>query len=69
METSEQARPLTDQERVELARKCFREFYAQCFWFMREDAAITEADLPWVADKLRKYGNRRAFLLAAHLCP
>lgn len=69
METSEQARPLTDQERVELARKCFREFYAQCFWFMREDLNITIAHLPMIAKELRIHGGRKGFLLAAQLCP
>jgi hypothetical protein len=34
------------QRRLELARKAFREFYAQCFWSYRPDAEITEDDIP-----------------------
>jgi hypothetical protein len=55
--------------RVRMARRAFREFYAQCFWYMRADAVVTLADVPEVARGLRQNGGRRGFLLAAKLCP
>ena len=55
--------------RVREARRAFREFYAQCFWYMRPDMEITLADVPEVARGLRQNGGRRGFVLAAKLCP
>lgn len=54
--------------RVREARKAFREFHAQCFWFMREDMVVTLQDIPEVVRGLRLNGGRRGFLLAAILC-
>lgn len=64
--SSEEARNMV---RVRMARRAFREFYAQCFWYMRADAVVTLADVPEVARGLRQNGGRRGFLLAAKLCP
>ena len=55
--------------RVREARRAFREFHAQCFWFMSADLEITIADLPEVARGLRQNGGRRGFIIAAKLCP
>jgi len=55
--------------RVREARRAFREFHAQCFWYMRPDVEITLADLPEIARGLRQNGGRRGFILAAKLCP
>ena len=55
--------------RVREARRAFREFYVQCFWYMRPDLEITLADLPEIARGLRQNGGRRGFFLAAKLCP
>jgi hypothetical protein len=53
--------PLCDaavrQRRLELARKAFREFYAQCFWSYREDAEITEQKIAFVIRGLREHGG------------
>jgi hypothetical protein len=54
--------------RVREARRAFRRFHAQCFWFMREDMGITLADVPEIARGLRQNGGRQGFLLAARLC-
>ena len=54
--------------RVREARKAFRTFHAQCFWFMREDMDVTLSDIPEIVHGLRKNGGRRGFLLAAKLC-
>jgi hypothetical protein len=54
--------------RVREARRAFREFHAQCFWFMRADMVVTLEDIPEIVRGLRLSGGRRGFLLAAKLC-
>jgi hypothetical protein len=54
--------------RVREARRAFRRFYAQCFWYMDEDATITRDDIPEIVRGLRLNGGREGFLLAAKLC-
>lgn len=57
-----------DMVRVREARRAFRAFHAQCFWYMRDDMDITLADVPEVVRGLRQNGGRRGYLLAAKLC-
>jgi len=54
--------------RVREARRAFRMFHAQCFWYMRKDMDVTLADIPEIVRGLRQNGGRRGFLLAAKLC-
>jgi hypothetical protein len=56
------------QRRLELARKAFKEFYAQCFWSYREDAEITEADIPWVLRELRHNGGHHGYHIVGEIC-
>ena len=56
------------QRRLELARKAFREFHAQCFWSYREDAEITEDKVPFVIRGLREHGGLPGYRIAAELC-
>lgn len=63
--SSEDAR---DMVRVREARRAFRKFHAQCFWYMRPDMDITLADIPEILRGLRQNGGRQGFLLAARLC-
>jgi len=56
-------------ERLNLANRLYREFYAQCFWHCPPDLVITEELLPLVVKGLRTYGGRRGFLLAEELQP
>jgi hypothetical protein len=56
------------QRRLELARRAFREFYAECFWSYREDAEITEDKIPFVVRGLREHGGLAGYRLAAALC-
>ena len=58
-----------DMVRVREARRAFQRFYAQCFWYMDENAVITLDDIPEVVRGLRLNGGRAGFLLAAKLCP
>jgi hypothetical protein len=72
MNETEQSSPASDtvarQRRLELARKAFKEFYAQCFWSYREDAEITEEDIPWVLRELRHNGGHRGYRLVGEIC-
>ena len=54
--------------RVREAKRAFRRFQAQCFWYMPEDMNITLADVPEIVRGLRQYGGREGFLLASRLC-
>lgn len=58
----------TLRRRLELARKAFREFHAQCFWSYRLDAEITEEKIPIVVRGLREHGGRAGYRVAAELC-
>jgi hypothetical protein len=59
---------IPENARVRAAREAFRKFHAQCFWYLRADLEITLAEVPMIADGLRKNGGRAGFLLAAKLC-
>ncbi len=50
------------------ARRTFRKFHAQCFWFMRKDLPVTLDDLPEIIRGLRQNGGREGRLLAERLC-
>jgi hypothetical protein len=54
--------------RVREARRAYRRFYSQCFWSYAPDLHITAADVPWVAEQLRRHGGREAWDVAARLC-
>jgi len=47
---------------------CFR-FHTQCFWSYCSDLTITLVDVPWVAEQLKKHGNRLAWDTGVRLCP
>lgn len=56
--------------RVELARRAFKEFYAQCFWSYRRDWLVEEEDIPWLIEELRLNGDHKGYRMAAALlCP
>jgi hypothetical protein len=56
------------QRRLNLARKAFQEFYAQCFWSYRQDAEITEDKIAFVIRGLREHGGLAGYRIAAELC-
>lgn len=56
------------EERVELARRAFKDFYAQCFWSYRRDAEIGEEDIPWIVRDLRLNGGHKGYKVVADLC-
>lgn len=56
------------QHRLELARKAFKDFYAQCFWSYRDDLDITEEKIPFVIRGLRHHGGHKGYKIVAELC-
>jgi hypothetical protein len=62
--------PATARRMVQVreARRAFRRFRTSCFWSYRPDLLITEADVAWVAEQLKKHGNRDAWNVGARLC-
>ncbi len=54
--------------RVREARRAFHRFYAQCFWYLREDLEVTREDIPEIIRGLQKNGGREGLLLASKLC-
>lgn len=57
-----------DMVRVREAGRAFRKFYAQCFWYLREDMPITRENIPEIVRGLRQNGGREGYLLAEKLC-
>ncbi len=55
--------------RVREARRAFRRYQTQCFWSYDPNYIITVGDVGWVADQLRKHGDRGAWETATKLCP
>jgi hypothetical protein len=61
------SRPLPADERLELAKRLYREYHARCFWHSPRDLVISEDLIPLVIRGLRKHGGRRGFILAGQL--
>ncbi len=57
----------SDAERLDLANRLYREYYARCFWHCPRNLVITEALVPMVIAGLRKHGGRDGFILSAKL--
>ena len=63
-----QETPETRQRRLELARRAFKDFYAQCFWSSDPEHQVVESDLPWIIRNLRLNGGHRGYRIVAELC-
>ena len=59
---------LDRDRRLEIARKAFKEYFAQCFWSSDPRREITEQDIPFIARGLRYYGGYNGYRIAAKLC-
>lgn len=57
-----------DMVRVREARRAFRRYRTTCFWSYRPNLAIGLTDVPWVAEQLRRHGDRGAWRVAERLC-
>jgi hypothetical protein len=58
-----------DMVRVREAQRAYRKFHALCFWSYDPAYRVTLDDIPWVAEQLRKNGNRKTWELSRRLCP
>jgi hypothetical protein len=52
---------------VREARKAFRRYHLTCFWSAPADLVVGITDIAWLADGLRKRGDRAAWRVAARL--
>jgi len=50
------------------ARRAFRKYRTQCFWFVDPNFKIGFEDIAWVSAQLMKHGGREAWLLGSRLC-
>ena len=50
------------------ARRAFRKFGTSCFWSYDPKLSIAAADIAWIAQELRKNGDRKAWEAAERLC-
>ena len=57
-----------DMVRLREARRAFRRFHTQCFWFCDPDYRVILRDVPWVAEQVMKFGGREGWELGARLC-
>jgi hypothetical protein len=57
-----------DMVRAREAQRAFRDFHAQCFWSEDPNYRVTGADVPWVAERLMRYGGRKGWERGAKLC-
>jgi hypothetical protein len=54
--------------RLREARRAFRKFRTQCFWFVDPAFQVGFDDIPWVAEQLMKQGGRAAWMAGSRLC-
>ncbi len=54
--------------KVREARRAYRRFHTECFWSFDPDYCVGPEDIVWVADQLKKHGDRDAWLLGSKLC-
>jgi len=53
--------------RIREARRAFRRFHARCFWSHDPGYRVEEADIPWIAEQLMRYGGRAGWKKGASL--
>jgi hypothetical protein len=56
------------EEKLRRAQEAYRDFYLQCFWFMRKDLIVTEKNLPLIIEGLKLEGGHKGWRLAHQLC-
>jgi ABC-type siderophore export system fused ATPase/permease subunit len=61
----EQARRMV---RIREARRAYREYRDRCFWSSPIDLEITEGDILWIVDQLRRHGGSDGWKRAERLC-
>lgn len=59
---------LSQAERLRFAQAAYDAYRASCFWSMRRDLVVTEANLPMVIEGLKEHGGHKGWKLAQALC-
>lgn len=49
------------------ARRAYKRYHALCFWSSSPELTITRSDVAWVAEQLKRYGNRETWQVAERL--
>lgn len=62
------SRQAKEMVQVREARRAFNRYHAQCFWSYDPGMIISIHDVPWIAQTLKKNGNREAWEIAEKLC-
>jgi hypothetical protein len=66
--TAQTSTPTSASEtRLDLANRLFHDFHASCFWHLRPNLSVTEAQIPLIVKGLRTHGGRDGVLAAAQL--
>jgi hypothetical protein len=52
---------------IRLARRSFHDFRAHCFWSCDSAMRITGNEVAWIAEQLRRNGNRAAWQRASQI--
>lgn len=65
-----QLSPDAAREMVKLreARRAYKKYHGQCFWSFDPNYKISKEDIPWVAEQLKKNGNRELWVVGVKLC-
>ena len=59
---------LTDEEKLDLASRVFKEWFARCFWSWDPHVIISKDNLPQLIRDLRLNGGHEGYRIAARLC-
>ena len=54
--------------RVREAKRAYQSHHARCFWSFDPEYRITQDDVEWVAEQLKRHGDRAAWALGVKLC-
>jgi hypothetical protein len=58
----------TRNARLSRAQEAYRDYRVRCFWFMKDDLIVTEANLPLIIEGLKLHGGHKGWKLAHELC-
>lgn len=53
---------------VREAKRAYKAFHTMCFWSFDPEFRVGVSDISWVAEQLRKNGNRQAWEVANRIC-
>lgn len=54
--------------RTREAKRAYKRFHTLCFWSYDPALHVGANDIDWIAEQLRKNGNREAWMIAERLC-